>query len=191
MVIFCSTPSATTPRTHGRDPWIHKYIFPNGEIPSPIQLTRSIEPLFVMEDWQNFGPDYDRTLLAWHENFKQHWSELKSVYDQRFYRMWTYYLLCFAGVFRARELQLWQLVLSHGQTIQSVRRRSLVPPAHYPLSTIQKHCHDLQLTCRINTAVALHHGVHPSYRDNRDISSTTIRILHHATPVHSWPGDRH
>ncbi|GAA4650113.1 cyclopropane fatty acyl phospholipid synthase [Kistimonas scapharcae] len=101
--------------THGRDPWIHKYIFPNGEIPSPIQLTRSIEPLFVLEDWQNFGPDYDRTLLAWHENFKHHWPELKPAYNQRFYRMWTYYLLCFAGVFRARELQLWQLVLSHGK----------------------------------------------------------------------------
>ena len=69
-------------------------------------------PEFVLEDWHNFGADYDRTLMAWHVRFEAAWPRLQSRYDQRFYRMWRYYLLCCAGSFRARDSQLWQLVLS-------------------------------------------------------------------------------
>lgn len=94
--------------------WIAKYIFPNGMIPSIAQIGKAAENLFVMEDWHNFGPYYDKTLLAWYQNFHQHWDEIKSQYDERFYRMWTYYLLSCAGVFRAREMQLWQIVFSKG-----------------------------------------------------------------------------
>lgn len=94
------------------DPWINKYIFPNGLIPSAAQLTKAYEGLFIMEDWHNFGTDYDKTLLAWHQNFVSHWPELKKDYDDRFFRMWKYYLLTCAAAFRSRELQLWQIVLS-------------------------------------------------------------------------------
>ncbi|AKJ94917.1 cyclopropane fatty acyl phospholipid synthase [Thioalkalivibrio versutus] len=98
------------------DRWIAKYIFPGGVIPSEAQLTRAKEGLFVLEDWHNFGPDYDRTLMAWDDNFVAAWPELKQRegLDERFYRMWRYYLLSCAGAFRARQLNLWQLVLSHG-----------------------------------------------------------------------------
>lgn len=93
--------------------WTNKYIFPNGGLPSIAQIGKAAEKLFVMEDWHNFGPDYDKTLLAWNENFKNAWdSKLKSYYDDRFYRMWNYYLLSSAGSFRARDLQLWQIVFS-------------------------------------------------------------------------------
>jgi cyclopropane-fatty-acyl-phospholipid synthase len=94
------------------NPWIKKYIFPQGMIPSIQQVGRTIEPYFVMEDWHNFGADYDKTLLAWYHNFHKNWSHLQTHYDGRFYRMWRYYLLSCAGAFRARELQLWQVVLS-------------------------------------------------------------------------------
>lgn len=94
------------------DPWTDKYIFPNGNIPSIKQLGGAMENLFVMEDWHNFGVDYDKTLMAWHENFVAHWDHIKQDYDERFYRMWVYYLLSCAGAFRARKIQLWQLVLS-------------------------------------------------------------------------------
>jgi cyclopropane-fatty-acyl-phospholipid synthase len=94
------------------DPWTDKYIFPNSMTPSIKQIGASIENLFVLEDWHNFGNDYDKTLMAWFENFEQSWESLKSEYDERFYRMWKYYLLCFAGSFRARRNQLWQIVLS-------------------------------------------------------------------------------
>lgn len=97
------------------DEWINKYIFPNGNIPSVKQIGASIENLFVTEDLHNFGADYDKTLMAWHRNFNDsydHDAHLKSHYDQRFYRMWNYYLLSCAGAFRARYIQLWQFVLS-------------------------------------------------------------------------------
>lgn len=100
-----------TSQTHG-DPWAEKYIFPNGMLPSIQQVGRAMEGLFVMEDWHNFGAYYDRTLLAWHANFERHWPEIATDYGARFYRMWRYYLLSFAGAFRNRSTQLWQIVLS-------------------------------------------------------------------------------
>jgi cyclopropane-fatty-acyl-phospholipid synthase len=94
------------------DPWINRYIFPNGMLPSFKQLGSAIEGLFVMEDWHSFGADYDKTLMVWHRNFEDSWNTLKSNYDERFHRMWRYYLLSCAGSFRARKNQLWQIVLS-------------------------------------------------------------------------------
>jgi cyclopropane-fatty-acyl-phospholipid synthase len=96
------------------DPWINKYIFRNGMLPSVKQLGASIEGLFVMEDWHNFSADYDKTLMAWYRNFTSNWDKITSGYDDRFYRMWEYYLLSCAGSFRARSNQLWQIVLSKG-----------------------------------------------------------------------------
>ena len=92
--------------------WLNKYIFPNGVIPSQTQIMDSIDKIFVMEDWHNFGVDYSTTCKSWHDNFKAHWDELKEDYDDRFYRMWSYYLLSCVGSFRARNVQLWQIVLS-------------------------------------------------------------------------------
>jgi cyclopropane-fatty-acyl-phospholipid synthase len=96
------------------DAWIDKYIFPNGMTPSVTQLGKAMEGLWVVEDWHNFGTDYDKTLMAWWQNFDRAWPSLQGKYDERFYRMWKYYLLGCAGGFRARRLQLWQLVLSKG-----------------------------------------------------------------------------
>lgn len=94
------------------DPWILKYIFPNSMLPSASQIADAYQGLFVMEDWHNFGTDYDKTLMAWFEKFDKNWPVLQSKFDDRFYRMWKYYLLMCAGLFRARKTQLWQIVLS-------------------------------------------------------------------------------
>lgn len=94
------------------DSWLEKYIFPNSMVPSIKQLGQVFEGLFVMEDWQNFSADYGLTLMAWFKNFENNFSELKGKYDERFYRLWKYYLLSCAGSFRARKNQLWQIVLS-------------------------------------------------------------------------------
>ncbi|AUI87918.1 cyclopropane-fatty-acyl-phospholipid synthase [Vibrio azureus] len=96
------------------EPWIDKYIFPNGVIPSLAQLAQAMEPKFNIEDLHNFGPDYDLTLCAWYENFEQSWPELQSKYGERFFRIWRYYLLSCAGAFRARDISLWQLALTKG-----------------------------------------------------------------------------
>ncbi len=98
------------------DPWIHRYIFPNGILPSPRQITEAAEGVLVLEDWESFGQYYDRTLMCWYDNFEESWPVLKNRYDERFYRMWTYYLLSSAAGFRARRTQLWQIVLSKGRT---------------------------------------------------------------------------
>ncbi|MFJ5437186.1 cyclopropane fatty acyl phospholipid synthase [Pectobacterium brasiliense] len=94
------------------DPWIHKYIFPNGCIPSIQHIAQASEPYMVMEDWHNFGSDYDRTLMAWQARFQQSWPQLSTRYSARFRRMFSYYLNACAGTFRARDLQLWQIVFS-------------------------------------------------------------------------------
>jgi cyclopropane-fatty-acyl-phospholipid synthase len=94
------------------DPWIDKYIFRNGMLPSIQQLGAAIEGLFIMEDWHNFSADYDRTLMSWYKNFTANWDKISANYSDRFYRMWEYYLLSCAGSFRARSNQLWQIVLA-------------------------------------------------------------------------------
>ena len=108
--------SIGTNQSPGRpDPWIEKYIFPNSMIPAGSQVATALEGLFVVEDWHNFGADYDRTLMAWRANVDAAWPELSKRYDERFGRMWRFYLAVSAAVFRSRRDQLWQLTLSpHG-----------------------------------------------------------------------------
>jgi cyclopropane-fatty-acyl-phospholipid synthase len=97
------------------DPWIDRYIFPNGKLPSVREISRAIEGRFLIEDWHNFGQDYDRTLMAWWANFEAAWPRLREKYGEHFHRRWQYYLMCCAGMFRSRQGQLWQLVLSKRQ----------------------------------------------------------------------------
>lgn len=94
------------------DPWIEKYIFPNSMLPSLKQIGAATEGLFVLEQMQNWASDYDRTLMAWFRNFKSHWTELRRHYDERFYRMWEFYLMASAASFRSGRLQCWQMVFS-------------------------------------------------------------------------------
>ena len=110
------------------DPWIEKYIFPNGKLPSAADIARAVERRFLIEDWHNFGQDYDRTLMAWHENFESAWPRLQHNYSERFRRMWLFYLSSCAGFFRSRQGQLWQLVLSR-------KRRQAVYRSYRPRRT--------------------------------------------------------
>jgi cyclopropane-fatty-acyl-phospholipid synthase len=111
-LLHCIGSNASTNHT---DPWIAKYIFPNSMLPSAAQISAAREDLFVIEDWHNFGADYDPTLMAWRTNFERAWPQLQARYGERFYRMWRFYLSASAATFRARRDQLWQIVLSpHG-----------------------------------------------------------------------------
>tara|TARA_B100000953_G_scaffold245958_1_gene207929 strand:- start:2713 stop:3846 length:1134 start_codon:yes stop_codon:yes gene_type:complete len=94
------------------DPWVEKYIFPNGMMPSAEQITKASEGIFIFDDWHNIGPHYDKTLMCWYENFVNNYDKLKSKYDEEFYRMWTFWLLSSAANFRSRTLQLWQVLFS-------------------------------------------------------------------------------
>ena len=103
---------AVNTSVHSLDPWISKYIFPNSMLPSAKQISLASERILVLEDWHGFGQYYDQTLMAWHLNFTKNWDKVKDMYDKRFYRMWTYYLLSCAASFRSRRNQLWQIVFS-------------------------------------------------------------------------------
>ncbi|MGI9310131.1 MAG: cyclopropane fatty acyl phospholipid synthase [bacterium] len=113
----------------GVDPWIAKHIFPNGEIPSLRQISAACEEMLIIEDVHNFGADYDHTLMAWFDNFDRAWPQLRANLPQRFHRrfhrIWKYYLHVCAGAFRARNLQLWQIVLSAGDAEGAYRRPDL------------------------------------------------------------------
>lgn len=94
-------------------PWMNKYIFPNGSLPSPIDITRYTKGLFVIEDWHNFGLDYAKTIECWRDNFVEAWPTLEHKYGGKpFFRMWIYYLSASSAAFKSRRLQLWQVVLS-------------------------------------------------------------------------------
>jgi cyclopropane-fatty-acyl-phospholipid synthase len=94
------------------EPWLEKYIFPGGVIPSMAQIGKAIDGLWSVVDVHNIGPHYDKTLCAWYDNFEKKWTRRNTPDEVRFYRLWKYYLLCCAGGFRARVLQVWQFVLS-------------------------------------------------------------------------------
>jgi cyclopropane-fatty-acyl-phospholipid synthase len=96
------------------DPWIARHIFPNSMLPSARQVAQASEGLFVIEDWHNFGADYDLTLQAWRDNVESAWGRLPSRYDERFRRMWRYYLAGSMASFRTRRSQLWQVLMSPG-----------------------------------------------------------------------------
>ena len=94
------------------DPWIVKYIFPGGSFPSAAEVATAIGATLTIEDWHSFGADFDPTLMAWARNVEAQWEVLPDRYDERFQRMWRYYLLQCAGIFRSRHNNVWQIVLS-------------------------------------------------------------------------------
>lgn len=103
------------------DPWTEKYIFPNSHLPSIAQMAKVAENKFTIEDVQNFGSYYYPTLMSWFKKFDKAWPELSKKYpkkyDERFYRMWKFYLLCSAGGFKSREMQLFQIVFSKSKQL--------------------------------------------------------------------------
>jgi cyclopropane-fatty-acyl-phospholipid synthase len=109
-------------RRGATDSWIDRYIFPNGELPLLGEISDSAESRFVIEDVHNFGADYDHTLIACHDRFDTAWPRFAPASDEQFRRMWRYYLLACAGAFRARTMQLWQVVLSPNGAARGYRR---------------------------------------------------------------------
>ncbi|KAJ6650123.1 Cyclopropane-fatty-acyl-phospholipid synthase [Pseudolycoriella hygida] len=89
-----------------------KYIFPNGNLANPEDIAKATNGLFIIEDWHNFGPDYAKTLYAWRENFIKGWPQIEHQYDEKFYRMWIFYLSMARALFLSRKCQLWQIVFS-------------------------------------------------------------------------------
>ena len=113
------------------DPWINQYIFSEGLIPSMTQISEAMEGRLILQDVHNFGPYYDKTLMAWYQNFKDAWPQIQQPYNEMFYRMWKLYLCSAAASFRVKRLQLWQLVVTGKDFLpmyESVRPKQLRAP---------------------------------------------------------------
>jgi len=118
-------------RTTVVDPWMEKYIFRNSMAPSMDQLAAATEGCFVVEDWENYGHHYVPTLQAWYERFNANWEQIRALktaraFDERFRRMWNYYLMSSKAAFELEHLYLWQLVMTRrgsGRGVYSRVRR--------------------------------------------------------------------
>jgi cyclopropane-fatty-acyl-phospholipid synthase len=94
------------------DAFLDKYIFPGAVIPTLAELTPAMEKSFILEDFQNFGYDYARTLKEWAINSRKFFKDKPDAYTPEFQRMWFYYLNMCEALFEIRINQLWHFVLS-------------------------------------------------------------------------------
>ena len=104
------------------DPWVNRYIFPGGHVPSVKQVATAAEGVLGLDDLHSMTGDYDRTFMCWYGNLQSVWDDLECGTDERHFRMWRYYLLSFAGVFRSRAGQLWQILLSRSGAVDGYTR---------------------------------------------------------------------
>ncbi len=99
------------------DPWLEKYIFRNSMLPSIAQLAGAFQDIFVVQAWENYGHYYAPTLAAWYEKFERNWDSIKEIkalkpFDEKFRRMFDYYLLSCKAGFETEFINLWQVVLT-------------------------------------------------------------------------------
>jgi cyclopropane-fatty-acyl-phospholipid synthase len=90
--------------------WLEKHIFPNGYLPSIHELMAPCGEHFRLENVEQFGSHYEKTLKAWEHNVEQAWPGLRGKYGEEFRRMWRFYLCGCMAFFRAEMVQLYQLV---------------------------------------------------------------------------------
>lgn len=94
--------------------WLQKRIFPNGYLPTMSHLCAPERSGLVIEDIHNFSADYAKTLRVWADRFESGWPKLSEKYGESFRRMWLFYLHGCQALFRARKVQLYQIVYSQG-----------------------------------------------------------------------------
>ena len=90
--------------------FINKYIFPGGICPSLSQIVKSIEKTgLIVADTETLIRHYDKTLLSWLERFTAKKDLVKDMFDEKFVKMWSFYLASCAAAFRYRDLVVFQL----------------------------------------------------------------------------------
>lgn len=100
---------------HPGDPWIKKYIFPGGVVPSLREMVSlAAEDQFHILDVENLRLHYTRTLLCWLENFRANLDRVRETFDERFIRMWELYLASCAATFHNGVIDLHQILMTKG-----------------------------------------------------------------------------
>ncbi len=102
-------------KEHPGDPWIKKYIFPGGKVPSLREMAYcAAEENFHTLDIENLRLHYNKTLLCWLYNYREHKDEVRRMFDERFVRMWDLYLASCAATFHNGVIDLHQILMSKG-----------------------------------------------------------------------------
>jgi cyclopropane-fatty-acyl-phospholipid synthase len=105
------------------NPWIAKYIFPGGYIPALSEVTRAVERSgLLVTDIEILRLHYAETLKAWRERFRARWDEAAAIYDERFCRMWDFYLAGSEAAFRTGEMMVFQMQLVKDRTVLPLTR---------------------------------------------------------------------
>jgi cyclopropane-fatty-acyl-phospholipid synthase len=115
QVIFGNTLTRTSDRRLDQFIlWLLKYIFPDGYLPRSDELVPPRDTDLRIEDWQRYFDDYERTLLAWASRFNDGWDGIAGQYDDNFRRRWNFYLHGCAAAFRARLVDVGQIIYAKG-----------------------------------------------------------------------------
>lgn len=102
-------------KEHAGDPWVKKYIFPGGTVPSLREMLHAMgDENFHTLDIENLRLHYNKTLLCWAKNFHEHMEEEKKMFDERFLRMWDLYLNACAATFHNGIIDLHQILMTKG-----------------------------------------------------------------------------
>ena len=105
------------------NPWIAKYIFPGGYIPALSEVLPSIERAgLLVTDIEILRLHYAETLKAWRERFMAHREEVERVYDERFARMWEFYLASSEMAFRKQAMMVFQIQITKRQDVVPITR---------------------------------------------------------------------
>jgi cyclopropane-fatty-acyl-phospholipid synthase len=105
------------------NPWIAKYIFPGGYIPALSEVLPAVERAgLLVTDIEILRLHYAETLKAWRQRFLAHRGEIERIYDQRFARMWEFYLAASEMAFREQALMVFQLQLTKRQGVVPMTR---------------------------------------------------------------------
>jgi len=107
----------------GNNPWIEKYIFPGGIVPSLSQIAAAAERAgLYITDVETLRLHYAETLKTWRERFAAHREEARAIYDERFCRMWEFYLAGAEAGFREGDLVVFQVQLAKSRTAAPLTR---------------------------------------------------------------------
>lgn len=105
------------------NPWIAKYIFPGGYIPALSEVLAAVERVgLLVADVEILRLHYAKTLKAWRERFRANWDEAAEIYDERFCRMWNFYLAGSEAAFRNGEMMVFQLQLLRDRNVLPLTR---------------------------------------------------------------------
>jgi cyclopropane-fatty-acyl-phospholipid synthase len=105
------------------NPWIAKYIFPGGYIPALSEVMKAVEHVgLLVTDMEILRLHYADTLKAWRERFRAQWDVAAEIYDERFCRMWDFYLAGSEAAFRTGDMMVFQLQLAKDKNAVPITR---------------------------------------------------------------------